>query len=59
MSKTKDKSRPKFECSKCRAMWVSLDVYCIACGSRGIAMNDGAKKLLKKLEEKDENQSNL
>lgn len=51
MSKSKDKSRPKYECPKCfKVSWVAdKQPRCILCGCIGVPTNDGAKKQVEKL----------
>ena len=49
--KEKDNSRPRFECPKCQMIWVPANLAetsCIICGIKGIPLNRGADKLLRK-----------
>lgn len=50
MSKTKDKTRPRYECPRCRIIWVADQrPYCMGCGKAGVPLNRGAEKTVKKL----------
>lgn len=50
MSKTKDKTRPRYECPRCRIIWVADQrPYCMGCGKAGVPLNSGAEKTVKKL----------
>lgn len=51
MKKSKKNSpRPRWQCKKCGAVWVSCGPVCIICGSVGIPLNGGAEKLIRKMD---------
>jgi hypothetical protein len=43
------KPRPCWKCEKCGMRWVNCDPVCIICGIPGRALNEGAEKLIRKM----------
>ena len=49
--KKKNQPRPRWQCPRCKMLWVNCEPVCIICKIAGTPLNEGAEKLLRKWSE--------